>query len=512
MVFAIQKLRERHGEDTIFSVRGQTRTRGEIERYWKRRRLNPAAFSPIASTPDGLEYHAPGPSLTQDCDGHQVPETWSDDFELFHGTFWGTDPFREAAEHLLLTPPSRTLRIFHASTSLQIHEEALRSAVVYLRTSTDFTRLDSNFESLKQVVRDINQFRATAYNALSAMIYNTSQYSVKAAQLDTLLLLSKVLRHERPILMAEVLDVVTECLLVEQQAGIVTGKGVTVSGSHSEVSQIPTKLFSREIMDIIAKAHYESHPLVCVLRAVCQVGGCKTALPQELMRVGIDIMVDNVGYEHPETQIMSRAASDIFQHSENWHAALKYAERQYSKDLAKARICMTSEILKGLLGSIEQVIQCHIELKNFEEAQKLVEEGLQNCCYLEAQQRDDWRSIFLLQQGVMKWRCGQLAAAEEDLTQALTLRLPLFGAGEACVVQIAAWLKRVLQEQRKRQSGYSAEASSDDQDHEHFSAIEQEGFIVSAEGHEIIDEEAVVDNKTVVDTEVRRNLKRFCNR
>src|ERR1700754_3000703 len=61
MVFALQKLRQRTSKDTVFNIRGQERTRRDIEKYWKRKRLTSTRLSPVPATPEGLSYHTPTP-------------------------------------------------------------------------------------------------------------------------------------------------------------------------------------------------------------------------------------------------------------------------------------------------------------------------------------------------------------------------------------------------------------------------------------------------------------------
>ncbi len=292
-----------------------------------------------------------------------------------------------------------------------------------------------------EALRDTSPFIGIANNAITAMQHDSGQFSMKAAQLDTLSLLSKVLRHDRPFVIASLLRVIVRILQTEQDNDFTGGKGIVVMHSNA---------LSRMIMDKVARTHAESHPLVGVLQAVCQSGGSMTSLPEELLRVIMDILVNSLGNEHFETQMLRRNACNICLASGNWHAALKYAEEQHSTYLAQAGASVFGEGLEYLLSSKEQLISCHIRLKNFGEAHALVKAGLHDCTFLEPQQRVDLRSRLFLAQGLIRWCCGQMAAATEDLTKALTIRLPLTGPGEQCAANIANFLRQALREQRER--------------------------------------------------------------
>jgi hypothetical protein len=63
MVFAGQKIAARtsEGKDTMFRIRGQDKTSNEVERYWKRRKIQAENLMPIPSTPPEVRYWTPTP-------------------------------------------------------------------------------------------------------------------------------------------------------------------------------------------------------------------------------------------------------------------------------------------------------------------------------------------------------------------------------------------------------------------------------------------------------------------
>ncbi|KIW96853.1 uncharacterized protein Z519_02244 [Cladophialophora bantiana CBS 173.52] len=335
MIFAFQKLRERQGMDTTFLIRGQLRSRENVEHYWKRTRLNPACFSPVPHTPDGVEYRTPSPSVGGNSDEAGPKDTRQ-----------GADrsPFA-GGDHVVL---------FHSPEPLRTQDQALHYAKVLFQTHGE--RADPNLDVVysDEVAGFLDKLIARAYSALVAIDQNKSLISIQGRLLDTLELIPEMLRPR-----------------------------YTVSGIDDE-----KRMVSRNIVEKTGNVYGDGHLVSLLLRALIRSFDNVFTISEMIMLSGKDIMAPGLRQDYAGMEEVLRCLWDVSVLFGSLSTALKQANKLYRMCFSRRRKYMTESSLTSLLVRHSRLAATHLTFGNYAESDFWIEEGLRTCC--QAQSPETW--------------------------------------------------------------------------------------------------------------------------
>ncbi|EXJ63100.1 hypothetical protein A1O7_03545 [Cladophialophora yegresii CBS 114405] len=475
MLFAFQKLQERHGKDTIFSIRGQKRSRHDVEHYWKRRRLNPAEFSP--ATPGGATYRTPSPCPDRDASAGDTEHPVEGILSSTLVRSSSPDLARMNSQLWLVTSRPTGVRILNSPDSLRLQDQALHYARLYFQVCAEDVAHDENLSIWQEAATIVSEFRVRLTNLLVAMEYRHSRVNAESARLDMDEILPKLAMIPPLPLMAAMLSTVVHCNEFGQE----------------KVSNWGTAL-SRQIMSAMAELHIQGRSLFMALQAASRSSSVAKELSHRLLLAGNDILARRLGEQHEEScrllSVMVEAAIALA----DKNAALRSAKDLFRIQLWKYNTNTTEDNLINLLLAKNYLIECHIGLENFSEAQKLIGDGLRICIHGgPSGWRDEFQSKFHLAQSVVELGKDRLVAAAEFLTKVLTMRLRSHGAGDGVAAIAAEWLKRIFEDQRTKVQVLSdEEAGFNPHGQENvLNAEVEDGIVIDEESHRVAERERV---------------------
>ncbi len=490
MIFAYQKLLERRGKDTTFVVRGQERTRHDIEHYWTRRHLDPAVFDAAPNTPVGLEYRTPSPALLNSSEKNAADDATSG------GPGWLQSGHSINHQHGP-TPRASDLRLLRCPEPFRTQDQALHHAQIYCRSFAERLVLRKGLDFWHPDITILDHFRHKALYAMATTEFGLSKVMIKAAQLDLFALIPAVLGHGGSGLMATLLHVITE-----------------YSSSAMRTGRNETRLISCNLMKRIATECGQTHPLAIILRACHRPSSSFLALSERLLSVGKDTLTHDLGADHIETRNMIWHECVISANAGNWYVALAAVKELCKINIAKQKVTGDDNDLWHLLNSQYQLIVCQFRVGNYIEANRLVEDGLRaSSKFAFPADRNERQADFLYLLGMMKaWR-RDLPAAIDLLSQALQLRLGEYGADDLKVAEIAQSLRCVFKQGRQWHSAGDANTSWRSQSLGcRMDAEMKQEPVVEGRQHPVtsLEERLLVwvDNDADVDEEIQINLDR----
>ncbi|OCT54734.1 hypothetical protein CLCR_02878 [Cladophialophora carrionii] len=431
MVFAFQKLQERQGKDTVFSIRGQKRSRHDVEQYWKRKRPNPADFSPIPDTPGGVTYRTPSPCPDEDASGGETEHTVEESVRSTFVECSNPDLTQKNSQLWLVTSPPTSIRLLNSPGSLRLQDQAIHYARVYFQSCAENIPRDENLGTWQEQITTVSECREKLLNLLAAVEYRRSQVTIESARLDMIGTLPKLAKIQCLPLMATLLIMVVQCSKMGQ--GTVPDWGTALS---------------RAIMRAVAKLHVQGRSLLMALQAASPSFSVAIELSHRLFMAGKDILARRLGEQHNETCHLRSVMVEANAALADWHAALRWSEDLFRTGLWKFRMGTSVDNLLFLLQAKIHLARCHTELGNFGAAQNLIDEGLRICTQGEPSGwRDEQHSKLLLAQVFVELRQGRLGTAGDALTKLLAMRLRSHGAGDGLAAIAADWLSRILEDQ-----------------------------------------------------------------
>lgn len=425
MVFAYQKLQERQSKVTVFKIRGQMRSQTDVRRYWKRKQLNPAEFSPVANTPEGIEYRTPSPF--PDASARSAGDVENEDIDgnsLTLITDQRDDLFRSLRHEVAMTRSPSSPRMLTSPEPFRTRDQAYHCMKVFVLEYVERTRSGQHRDPDGRNYTTVKRFANAMECFTVGLVVHASNTVIEVAHLDMLEAISKVTSPLVPYLMGVLLDMVAKC-----------------TNSGTKVAQ---KVIS-EVYDKILILCGETHPVTVIFRAASRLADKKHALIESLVFVAGDLLARDFGYHNIDVRWLLHTSCLVSQYAGNYVEAFRRAEKlhrvyqNYSAEIASKTLEMPEELLDSQL----LLISCHRRLINLKEAEDLVVDGLRRCCDLQFPPRDEFRSMFLYQQGSLEWEKGQVFDAVEHLTEALAISLRLFGPADAYVTDIAFKLKYI---------------------------------------------------------------------
>ncbi|OQV07743.1 hypothetical protein CLAIMM_12133 isoform 1 [Cladophialophora immunda] len=448
MIFAFQKLQQRQGKDTAFLIRGQTRSRKDVEHYWKRCRLDPASLSPVPNTPDGMEYRTPSPSP-----GREVGEAGSKDTAQEDAD---SSPFVEDEDiaavfqyinqDLIFTPRSTILRLLDSPEQLQPLDQALHYAKVLFQWHVESANPDRLLVSQREAGNVINKFENYAFNALVAIICDLSHPMIATGLLDTLAYIPKVAKYDCWSVMMVLLRIV-----------------VSYAAWVRCFTSRMIKMAIHEIMIRVVTIYGAGHPVPLVLRAVIRSFEVTSTISEMVFLAEKDMVGRALGYDHHNMETVLENLCAVQYRSDHSNAALKCANELHRLALRRHRRDMTQDSLLSLLDAKLRMSQFHLDLDDFEEAEVWIENGLQTCSEIKhSATRDSFQSTFSYDRGLLMMRSGQWSAAFETFGKVIDFRMRWWGAGDAHVISAARSMKLILRWQAEEAQRLSA-AQGDNQ-------------------------------------------------
>lgn len=432
MVFAGQKLVERklQGKDTVFTIRGGEKPANEVERYWKRRQIQPRDLSPVPSTPPDVKYGTPAP-CTPEASAFVDMTPWPNEATpspyiaeaCGSGNGFNEDNFGQASWFRPILLPPLT-----SPGHLRSLESILRGTRDFCDMCMDRVTNGTNLH----IQSDWGRIKIFWRSSLTVILGTGFGYeaSAQAALIRSQNVLPKILGVRDPAILPCIMDLLSSFL------------------PRTEVRPALGLLYSA-VTKVIA-TYSASHPLVGILRAMGQAPEMILPFAQVLLQVLVDSWTVQLGAEYARASDAFRSLQSVCWSLGDYTGALRVAETRYES--YHRQHTLSGETTYPLMGCLSDMANCHISLGNYEKAARLVENGLTSCetHTMEAQERDRSRFYFLRLRADLRQRRG-LPGAAEALEEALTIRRRWHEADDALAMDTAQQLQDLLDWQEVRE-------------------------------------------------------------
>ena len=421
-------MRKRQDKDTLFTIRGRVVRRQDVEHYWRRKRLKPADLPPVPTTPDGVSYRTPSPFRTSTSPAIETEHVAPDELDLSRLTQEQMQSFQGMTQELLLTPRPGSLRHLSSPEPMRVQDGALHYAKIYFLSCIEVANDTTDYSRSREVGAT---FFSSAYSALAAIQRGLSQAIIDVALSKMFDFVPHITRNKYPSVLATLLAIIARYQY--------SARG----SSSSTLVMILQALVNR----IIHRYHPED-PLVFILRAVIRPTSDTTELLHRLLLVGKDMLALGGGQMHLERAFIFQRLCEI-QYEVKGTSALGYARELYQIESTRHVTLANDETLFCLLAAQNALASNHYRSGDLEQAFRLIESGLRRCQSLkDREDQDFFRAEFLQIQGQVNADRGELSAAVESLSQALTFYLKIFGAADSYTIHTAWWLEWALEEKR----------------------------------------------------------------
>jgi hypothetical protein len=423
MVFAGQRMARRRLErkDTLFRIRGSEKTSSEVQRYWRRRQINPEDLSPIPTTPPDLRCWTPAPalreaSLLQDT----IPMFDEAPASLYQTPFhpFGDDIAQNTWQRPIVLPPLTSPGHLRDLESLlrgarDYYEMCIQHAIDNRTTSQQFYRSGS-----------VSAFHRDVYTALCSLKHGfpaSAQLSLGRA-LGTL---PNILRDPDPGYISYLV-------------------GMTPRRGQKGQIQPARVILGSVVRESIAICS-ASHPIVTILQAILRSVHMMQPFVEVLMQLGVDTLTRSMGTEDPFTYEAVDGLQDVRRQSGDFAGVLRHYETM-SKS-SKIRTTQSEDHMDRFMHMQLMMAYCHLELGNHGEAAKLIEDGLAICATheLNTVTRIFFNMRFLQLQAVLARVLG-LPGAMEALQEALVIGREIYGIDDPTMMNTADQLKTLLEE------------------------------------------------------------------
>ena len=489
MTFATQKLHQRQTKDMVFFVRNQQFTYRDIEHYWRRKSQNSIIYDETPKTPEGLTYRTLSPSPRSyhslyneiELDASDLPLTIR---PLRLSRASAIPHFRRSVSRL-----SSPVAI-SAPEPLRIKHKALHYAGAYIRACIEHQRSKLYLGSLAQSYNALWDFRAQSFNAISTIQDGLSHETVEISRSSALEMVPEIMRVDRPMLMAFLLDIVAQSSLFAVR-------------SENRNSQIQIRKTRNKLVACIIDAAPPTHPLVLVLKAASWCSDNLSVLSIALMHASVDILRRELGDEDRDGFQMLNCCCVVASRSGDLNTALRYAKERHQIASSVHKSTTNNETLRTILHAQYQLAGYHRELEEYEIAEDLVEDGLLRCNDIQSSfDRHNFRADFLFVRGRIAHFRGDLAKAKQSFEEALQLRLRSNGAGHYQTSNAVSWLKKCVREQELQEQNRVLEAAEqeDGWDTDEVGAAE-EGELEIGEVYKDLDGEVEVEPDAVETTQ-----------
>ncbi|OAP56855.1 hypothetical protein AYL99_08967 [Fonsecaea erecta] len=447
MEFAIQKLRQRQGKDTTFLIRGEPRSRKDVEHYWRRKRCSPPASSTVPNTPNGVDYRTPSPCAERETGeaGSQEPLQEDADSAWFA---WDEDiaaVFQYINRDWIVAPRSTILRLLESPEQLRPLDQALHYAKVLFQRQVECANADLRIDFLGCDAA-VSRFMRTAENALAAIAYGLSHTVITAALLDTLESIPQVAASSIAIVTTSILRIISNYI------------GRTQSSRWTM-----RKMAVYEIVNRFGKVHGLAHPLPLILTAAIRSCEDTCTISQRVLMAGNDMLQQGSKVDELFNEDLLTTLGDICEISGDYNAALKHVIEAHRMTLDRHQTDMTQQSFMGVLKVQVQLSALYIQTGSLEKAERSIEDNLRACAEIsDPRFRAKYRALFLYYRGIVLEMSGKRSAAVETFGKVIHLGLPWFGPGYHLVVAAAHRMKNLQQ----RQAEDAQRLSAAEEDHQ----------------------------------------------
>jgi len=422
MVFAGQRLAGRRLErkDTLFRIRGTEKTSSEVQRYWRRRQINPEELSPIPTTPPDVEYWTPAPALPEASHLQDTIPAFDEAPASLHQT-----PFHPSGDgiaqkmwlRLIVLPP------LTSPGHLRDLELVLRGARDYYQICMQHAVENRTTSQQSRNMGSLVAFYRHGIAALSSLEHGLPA-SAQSALTRALGALPDILRDQDP-------------RFITFLAGFMGRMG---QKERMECAQVLLSIVVRESRAICSAAH----PIVMILQGILRSLRMMLPFVEVLMQVGVDILTKSMGAEDPWTYDAVCGLQSLRWQSGDFAGVLQHYETM-SKSF-RHRTTQSEDHMDHLMNARWMVASCHLQLGNHGEAAKLIEDGLAICATHEMNTRSriHFSVFFLRLQSSLRRILGSLGAAEA-LQEVLVIGRGCYEVGDTILMDTAAQLKRVLE-------------------------------------------------------------------
>ncbi|EXJ67481.1 uncharacterized protein A1O5_09494 [Cladophialophora psammophila CBS 110553] len=456
MVFAFQKLQSKHGKDTVFKIRGRDRSHRAVEKYWKRRGVNPAQLADIPKTPPCVAYRTPSPCPGKDglADVAREHATLDNDWTMAPVSSPSSPPspiaslrardFSTEGPWVELTSACQSfgLRSLRSPELSGSHEQILFYAKRCFERSVEHVNCKKEAQSLGINAKALPLFWRKWLQFDSAFYHNLSDAHVKVSYIDVFNVIPDLVREDDPDLVM--------CLLL-----LMTCSRPLESNKMSRMVEVIAHLFN-EIANQMNNATKGAHPLTTLLQHITRYltdsttagsASVRTIL-ERILLVGKDVTAQGHGHERFQTQVITSSLCSLSFCPGDASTALSYA-----KQLQHINLCRPVGYgLDAWLSTYDQhrTASYHVGIGNLEEASTMTEVGLQMCTELkyDSKVRTELRSQFLFLQGIIRQGNLQMLEALDSLNEALGIRLALFGAGDHLATAMASLMRKIESQYR----------------------------------------------------------------
>jgi hypothetical protein len=421
MVFAAQRMAGRRLErkDTFFRIRGRDKTSGEVQRYWRRRQINPEDLSPIPTTPPDVRYWTPAPEPPEASPLRDANPTFDAPPAPLHQT--PLYPSGNGIAQNIWQRPTVFPRL-SSPGHLRDLESVLRGAGDYYemcmphavdRTTSQQSR---NMESLVAFYRD-------GIAALSSLEHELPA-SAQSALTRALGALPDILRDRDP-------------RFITFLVGFMGRMG---QKERIQYAQVLLQSVVREAIAICST----SHPIIMILQAILRSLHMMQPFVEVLMQLGVDTLTKSMGAEDPWTYDAVCGLQSIRWQLGDFAGVLRHCEMMYKSN--RHRSTQSEDHMDKLMHVRWMMASCHLKLGNHGEAAKLIEDGLAICATHEMNTRSRIHfSVFFLRLYTDLRRVLGLPGAVEALQNALVIGQEHFGVDDAIVMDTADRLKGLLE-------------------------------------------------------------------
>ncbi|KIX93642.1 uncharacterized protein Z520_10548 [Fonsecaea multimorphosa CBS 102226] len=436
MIFALQKLRQRQGKDTAFLIRGQARSSEEVEHYWKRSRDDPARFSPVPKTPDGMEYGTPSPCPGRETGeaGSQVPAQDDADSSPFVEDEDVAAVFQYIKRDWIRAPRTTILRLLDSPEHLRPLDQALHHAKMVFQSHVEFANSDLRLVSGRVGIGALIRFMNLAENALVAMQYGLSHTIVTTVLLD----------------MLESIPHVGKCNFMDATVRFLYVIAGYAIGGQMRASRL-IRTAQCEIVNRVGHVYGDDHPVPVILRAAIRSWEDTAATSEMVLAAGKDILGRHLGHDHNDMEEVLGSLCDVARMSGDVNASLKHANELYQMTLWRHRRDMTQASLLAVLDSQVQLARLHALSDDFEEADRWIEVGLRGCSEVKDTPTREWfEASFIYYRGLTMEKSGQWSAAFETFNKVIYLMMRRYGPTDHLVTLAAQqmrWIQSHLAEQ-----------------------------------------------------------------
>jgi hypothetical protein len=340
----------------------------------------------------------------------------------------------DVRRHRLSASPSPTASgLLNFSDTDRLKYEALNEMKVY-----HICFVESGCPQLaSEGRRTVGQFHNASLDAL--LLLKHGQFpSVAEAKLEECIKFApRMMQLDSPRMMVVALSQIAMWNLESIRAGL-----------HSLESNRQKLLFS-----LISAADI-SHPLWKLLIAVREFGRESGSLVQLLLRCGNDVLIKNNDGTDVETRYVKEARAALSIHMLDWEDARQASQYACEVHEKKYAAYPTEENMYRLLYNQERLAHCHFALGNYALAETLITNGLRACGELvEVINERYMRSRFLYNRALLEVCRGDWYGARSSLSEALTLAVASYGAGDswatACAWQLR-WVEDKIAEREER--------------------------------------------------------------